>query len=146
MEETRSQMYQYNYLIGDNDIDDEYSHVHHARALHFLEAARLQFLRDIGCSNDFLISKGIFSVLASLTIKYKRELLRGAIQVTCENFRLQGKSLYVTQKIFNERGKEAIWAELELKFMDGSSRRAIAVPRPIARLFEPTPGGVDNLT
>ena len=124
-------MYQYEYLIGEDDISPQYEHVHHAHSLRFLERGRLQFLEAIECSNESLIATGVFSVIVRIEVDYKREVFKGPIRVTCEGFEVQGKTLRLRQRLYNHRGKEALNALIELKFMDGKSRFAVEVPQKI---------------
>ncbi len=129
-------LYQYIYTVDENDISPDYRHVHHARTLLFLERARCQFLDEINCSNASLIKQGVFSVVTRIEIEYRREVVAGEIRVTCENLEVRGRSLFVTQRVYNHRGKEAIYAVLELKFMDGQTRRAGEVPQRIAAVAD----------
>ncbi|NMC64149.1 MAG: acyl-CoA thioesterase, partial [SAR324 cluster bacterium] len=113
-----------------------YKHLNHAKVLTFLERARTQFLDDIGCPLQTLISEGIFSVVASIEVKYKRELFAGEILVTCENIEVRGKSLFVKQKIFNSRAKIAIEALVEIMFLRAATKRAGNVPEKIVKTIE----------
>lgn len=129
-------MYQYFYIIGEEDLQPFYNHLNHAKVLTFLERARAQFLEDIECPLQTLISEGIFSVVASIEVKYKRELFAGEILVTCENIKVSGKSLFVKQRIYNSKGKLAIEAVVEIMFLRAATKRAGNVPDKIAEKAE----------
>lgn len=129
-------MYQYTYIVGENDLQPDYFHVHHARSLLFLEQARVRFMQDIGCPHPSLIAQGIFSVVASLSIRYKRELLAGEIKVTCEDLKIEGRSLVVRQRIFNQKGKEVIDAQVEIMFLRSVTKRAGEVPEKIVEALQ----------
>jgi thioesterase III len=114
--------------IGDQQLQSAYRHVHHADALRFLERARLAYLEHLGTPNGAFIERGLLTVVSRLNVQYKREIRGGPARVTCENGRFVGKTLILEQKIYNERGKLAIEAILELMFMSAATRRAVAPP------------------
>lgn len=129
-------MYQYIYVVGEEDLQPLYRHVNHARALSYLEWARTEFLKDINCPQEKLIAKGIFSVVVSVNIRYKRELFAGEIKVSCEDMEIRGKSLFVRQKIYNSKGKEAVSALVELMFLMSHNKRAGQVPAEISKAVQ----------
>jgi acyl-CoA thioester hydrolase len=49
--------------------------VHHASYLHYLEAARIEMLRDSGCSYAELEARGFLLPVIDLSIKYKGAVL-----------------------------------------------------------------------
>ncbi len=128
-------MFTAQYLLSDSDLEAVYKHVHHAKALEFLERARLALLEKIGLPSTTLISRGLFAVVYRIEVVYKREVFAGQICVTCENGRIEGKSFYLTQRLLNERQKECVSAEVEGKLMDGVSKRAVEPPSDFRQAF-----------
>jgi len=121
--------YKYDYDIALADLHPLYGHVHHADCLKLLERARIRFLEDIGCSYESLIAEEMFLVITKLAVEYKRELRAGPVSVFCENARMEGKSVVIEQKIVNERGKCAVQAIVELKFVRPHARFAAQPPK-----------------
>ena len=54
---------------------DQMGRVHHASYLHYLEAARIEMLRDSGCSYAELEARGFLLPVIDLSIKYKGAVL-----------------------------------------------------------------------
>ena len=128
-------MFEIQYEVTSEQIIPPYNHVHHAEALRFLESARLAFLEQIGFPNDDFLGQGLFLVITSIAVKYKRELVAGPIRVTCESPRIEGKLVIMEQRIFNAKGKAAIEAALEFQFLDGALKRAVTPPLDFQRAF-----------
>ena len=124
-------MYQFQYTVGEKDLQPIYNHVHHADTLRLLECARLSFMTEIGSPSEELISKGIFPVITRIDVVYKREIVSGPIIVTCEKLFVDGKAFRMQQRVINHRGKTAVEAMVESMFMSGESKRAVAVPKGI---------------
>lgn len=121
-------MFEYAVTIPDSDLESGYNHVNHARTLHYLELARLRYLSEIGCPNESFIAEGIFLVIASISIQYKREVFSGSYSVTVSNVRTEGKALLMDQALFNDRGKLCVEATFDTRFVDGKTKRSILVP------------------
>lgn len=118
-------MFKLSLVVGNNDIEAPYNHVHHAHSLRFLERGRVEYLRSRGIEYDSYLSRGLFLVITSIEIQYKRELLPGLITVTCATPIIDGKEITIPQTILNHKGKLAIEAEVRLTFMSQESRRSI---------------------
>lgn len=122
------------------DLDDEwvapvYDHVHHGRCFYLLEQARVAYMDHVGFPNDLLLSRGQAAVITAVAAQYKREVKRGRVSVTCEDLRVEGKTLIIGQKIVNERGKVAVEARIESVFMDMNTRRGIMPPEGFIEAF-----------
>lgn len=128
-------MFEIDYDVGDSDLVERYDHVHHAHCLRLLELARLRYLEAIGFPNDALMDKGLFLVITSITIDYKREILRGPHRITCEEPLLDGKAVILRQRVINGRGKDAVTATVSSMFMSAETRRAIQTPDDFAAAF-----------
>ena len=122
--------------VTENDIDERYRHVHHARALCLFEAGRLALLEKVGCSNEDLLARGMATVITRVSVEYRRELFMGPITVCCEDGRVNGKSVLLKQRILNEKGKEAVVGDIELKIMHAERKRAIEPPADFTDAFE----------
>lgn len=123
------------YLVEKADLEATYQHVHHARALEFLERARLELLERINQPSAALISADLYPVVYKLEVVYMREVLGGEISVSCEQGRIEGKSFFVTQRLLNSKGKVCLLADVECKLMQGSSKRAVIPPADFERSF-----------
>ena len=121
-------MYQMQYEVKESDIQPVYCHVNHARIVTFMETARLGMLESIGFPNDRLIEMGFASVIVRLEIDYKRAVKQGPVTFTCEDMRVEGKTLLLRQRIINDRGKDAVVAEAQLKFLSPTLKRAVPPP------------------
>ena len=121
--------------VTSEDVEPLYNHVNHARALRFMELARLAYLEAIGIPNDTLIARSLFIVIAEISVVYKRELFQGPIVVTCESPRIEGKSMFLHQRIVNERGKVCVEATYDLRFLCGDTKRSVTPPADFAPRF-----------
>lgn len=128
-------MFQIEYEVGQSDIVERYEHVHHAHCLRLLELARLRYLEAIGFPNEALMDRGLFLVIASISIQYKREILRGSVTLTCEEPRLDGKLIVLKQRVINAKGKDAVLAEVASVFMSSETKRGIHPPADFAAAF-----------
>ena len=117
-------MFEIECVISSEDVIPPYNHVHHAKILEYLEQARVEYLDHIGFPLDDYLKRGIFIVLINLNVEYKREVLQGAFKVTCQDAKLEKKSLIVTQRVINPKGKLAVEAEVTLKFVCSERKRA----------------------
>lgn len=114
--------------IPPSDLESGYNHVNHARTLNYLEHARLQYLEQIGYPNSQLISEELFLVIVKIEIRYKREIFAGAYDMTVEDVRVENKSLYMHQRVLNEKNKECVVADYEFRLVDGKTKRSIGFP------------------
>lgn len=121
--------------IDDNWITPVYEHVHHGRCLSLFEEARLELLRVIGFPNEQLIQEGKVLVITKVSAEYKREVKRGAVQVTCDKVELRDRSLVIHQRILNHLGKVAVEATVESMFMNAQSRLGMYPPEDFREAF-----------
>ena len=131
-------MFELPITVTESDLQNDYKHVHHARSLFYLEQARLALLEAIGLSSDSYIKRGLFWVVVSISVDYKREIKGRDIIVTCENALVQEKVLVLDQRIFNERGKLAVEGTVHLMLLSQETGRSTPIPqefeKAIARL------------
>jgi acyl-CoA thioesterase FadM len=92
-------------------------------------------MAHIGFPNDALLARRQAAVITAVAAQYKREVKRGRVTVTCENLKVDGKTLIIGQKILNERGKVAVEARIESVFMDMNTRRGIMPPEGFVEAF-----------
>jgi len=128
-------MFEIEYLVEEKDLEAVYLHVNHAHALTLLEEARLKFLEKIGHPSPKLIAQDIFPVISRIDVSYKREILAGKVKISCEAGRIDHKTMYLNQKIRNQRDKELVVAKVESMFMQGETKRAVPVPEALTRAF-----------
>jgi len=128
-------MFELKVTVSEGDCEPHYNHVNHAHALTFLEKARLSFLEDMGFPNKGFMEKGLFFVIFAIEVRYKREILEGEIVVTCDEGWIEDRSVFVRQRIINDKGKVCLEATVESKFMSGESKRSVPPPADFAAAF-----------
>ena len=75
--------------------------VNNANYQHYLEHARHEFLEHIGGSFSQMHSQGFDSMVAKITMEYKRPLRGGDRFVVCINLQRKGAKLIFIQDIYN---------------------------------------------
>ena len=118
-------MHRHNFTVTKTELNAEYGHVHHAHILLFMEQARLSFLREIGFSAEKLMLSGIYPVIAAINIEYLREIVLGDYVVTCEDCKIEGRSIFIQQRIINEKGRIAVDSKVESMLFDKNVGRAV---------------------
>lgn len=117
-------------------LQSRYVHLHHAQALNFLEKGRIGLLESIGQPIDRLLEAGIGLVITRIDIQYRRELRSEAITVTCDEGAIEDRSLRISQRILNSKGKEAVVATVWSAVMSLETRRGLEVPPELRTAFE----------
>lgn len=115
--------------IESADVVAEYDHVHHAKIVSLLEEGRLKLLESIGHSQDSLVQRGIFLVITDLKVKFLREIRSGLVKITCEQTKIEDKTISIEQRIISaERGKDLVKAEIVLMIIDKNVGKSILIP------------------
>lgn len=114
--------------VTDSLIETRYKHVHHADSLRFLETARVELLKQLGCPLDSYLQRDLFLVISRVAVEYKREVRAGIVKATCERLMVNDKIVQISQKLFNEKGKLAVEANVESQFLSRKTGRAVEVP------------------
>jgi len=128
-------MYSILHTVKVDDLDPLYRHIHHAESLKLLEKARLSLLSAVGYSAESLIERGLFPVIASIDVRYLREVTAGTFTVTCERFAVKNRSLLIFQKLVNDKGKSAVQATVTSMLFSKQTGRAVAPEPQFAKLF-----------
>jgi acyl-CoA thioesterase FadM len=128
-------MFFISHIVEPSDLSPEYQHLHHAQALYLLEKARLAFLESLGASNSLLQSQGYFLVIASMQLRYSREILAERLQITCEEPQILSRIIRVQQRILREDGTLCVGAQVDSLCMQGSTRRAVRPPELLCERF-----------
>lgn len=128
-------MFQLKLIVTPEDCQPHYNHVNHAHALTFLERGRLAFLEQMGFPNQNFMKEGLFFVISALQVSYRREIFEGEIVVTCDEGWIEEKTVYVRQRILNDKGKVCLEATVESKFMSGESKRSVPPPTDFHTAF-----------
>lgn len=115
------------YEVSASELEAGY-HVHHSYALRLLERGRLSFMEALGVPDPQLRAQGILLVIASISIRYLRELFAERVTVTVEAVRHEGKSLHIEQRLLNHKGKTAVTAVVECVPLALAARRAVPPP------------------
>ena len=125
--------------ISESELTPPYNHVHHADICRLLERGRVAMLDHLGYPYQKLLDQQLLLVLTRLEIDFLRELRAGEVAVTCEEPTVDGKSLWLNQRILlifpGGREKIAVKARIELKFMSGETHHGIEPPPWFAPLF-----------
>ena len=107
---------------------DQMGRVHHASYLHYLEAARIEMLRDLGCPYTEIELQGFLLPVIDLSIKYKGAVLYDDIVSVQTTVRLNGRirvgfncQLFVHDAIVSE-------AIVELACLSKETLRPVALP------------------
>jgi acyl-CoA thioesterase FadM len=129
-------MFELEVEVTSSDLDPTYHHLHHARALLYLEQARLAFLKAIGFSAEKLIETDLFPVITAIDIRYLREIMAGTYKATCEECKVDGRTLKIAQRVLNPKGKSCIEAKVDSMLLQGKARRGVAPPPEFIEAFE----------
>lgn len=121
-------MYDVTLEIPKSALETTYRHVHHAHTLALLEKVRLSFMEHIGYPNEQLLSEGFFLVIASIDIRYKREIFEGRYRFTVEGISVQDKALLMSQRVINDRSKDCVVAKFDFRLVDGRLKRSVVLP------------------
>ena len=121
--------------ISEQGLLAPYFHVHHADIIRLLEQGRLELLKAIGKPLEEFLDQGIFWVISSIQIDYKREVKAGRIKIFCDAVELNGKLLVVKQSIFNDRDKLAVQATVTLALFSSAHKRSIGIPADVLTAF-----------
>jgi YbgC/YbaW family acyl-CoA thioester hydrolase len=127
-------MFEYKMIVEERHVQPVYDHVHHADALFFLEQARLAFLESMGFPREGFMEAGLFWVIAGIQVEYKREVKLGEIVVTCDEARIERKSLKIKQRILNARGKVAVEAEVTSMLLSKHTGRSAEIPQEFVQV------------
>ena len=128
-------MFEIEYQVKESDIGQPYNHVHHATCLRFMEHGRLEFLKSVGFPNEEFLAQGLFLVITDIAVQYKREVRQGPIKITCDNPRIEKRTVVVDQRILNPRGKVAVEATVKSMFLSNEKRRATHPPEEFVQAF-----------
>lgn len=121
--------------VGDQEIDPNYHHVHHASVVEFLELARLRLLDSKGVPQSGWVDEGFLLVVTRMQVQFRGELTKGVYQVLCFHPEIQSRKILIGQGIASTEGQLVVEAQIELMFMDGKSRRVVSPPRKFLEAF-----------
>ncbi|MCI5064693.1 acyl-CoA thioesterase [bacterium] len=120
-------------VIGEDQLDSEYLHLHHAEIYRVLERVRLQYLEGLGVPQEELLREDCFLVLAAAETEFLREVkageLVGSVQVTSCS---ETGEVVLEQELFKAPRRLAVRATFRLVAMSGARRRRVSLPK---RLF-----------
>lgn len=130
----------------DTDLfQNRYNHLHHAQTLTLLEKGRIALLESINQPIDTLMESGLALVITRIDVIYKRELRSETVTVTCDSGIIEDRTICVTQRIINEKGKEAVRATVWSAFMSTETRRGLDVPESFGRALGEWQAGGERL-
>lgn len=114
--------------ITPREIDQLYNHVHHAQIAYLLERGRSQFLTECNIPLDGYLARGLPILITNLNIVFLRELTLGPVIVTCEEVNIEGRDIFMQQRIVNARGKICVEAAVGLMFYSREAKRGVPPP------------------
>lgn len=109
-------------------IAPEFAHVHHGRMLSLFEISREALLESIGFPNSEYMRRGEIVVITEVSVRYKREVRLGVVEVSCEGLKVVGRMMVLKQAIRNDRGKILAEGEFSMMFMHAATRRGYEPP------------------
>jgi len=92
-------------------------------------------LDSIGTALEKFIVSDLYIVITEVNVKYRRELVRGPIIITCEDRRIERRLLSLSQRVLIDGQTTAVEAAIKMVFMLGASKRAVSPPADFARDF-----------
>ncbi|MDP0106293.1 tol-pal system-associated acyl-CoA thioesterase [Glaesserella parasuis] len=109
--------------------------VYHACYLHFFERARTEFLRQLGFSQQLLLSQSMAFVVKKMEIDYKKPAyLDDFLTVKSIISELKGAKIVFKQTLW--RGEECLCeVRVVVVSVDLSKMKAIAIPEDIKQAF-----------
>ncbi|MDP0263290.1 tol-pal system-associated acyl-CoA thioesterase [Glaesserella parasuis] len=109
--------------------------VYHARYLHFFERARTEFLRQLGFSQQLLLSQSMAFVVKKMDIDYKKPAyLDDFLTVKSIISELKGAKIVFKQTLW--RDEECLCeVSVVVVSVDLSKMKAIAIPEDIKQAF-----------
>lgn len=109
--------------------------VYHACYLHFFERARTEFLRQLGFSQQLLLSQSMAFVVKKMEIDYKKPAyLDDFLTVKSIISELKGAKIVFKQTLW--RGEERLCeVSVVVVSVDLSKMKAIAIPEDIKQAF-----------
>ncbi|MDP0285161.1 tol-pal system-associated acyl-CoA thioesterase [Glaesserella parasuis] len=109
--------------------------VYHACYLHFFERARTEFLRQLGFSQQLLLSQSMAFVVKKMDIDYKKPAyLDDFLTVKSIISELKGAKIVFKQTLW--RGEERLCeVSVVVVSVDLSKMKAIAIPEDIKQAF-----------
>ncbi|MDD2155456.1 tol-pal system-associated acyl-CoA thioesterase [Glaesserella parasuis] len=109
--------------------------VYHACYLHFFERARTEFLRQLGFSQQLLLSQSIAFVVKKMEIDYKKPAyLDDFLTVKSIISELKGAKIVFKQTLW--RGEERLCeVSVVVVSVDLAKMKAIAIPEDIKQAF-----------
>ncbi|ACF12656.1 thioesterase superfamily protein [Chloroherpeton thalassium ATCC 35110] len=118
---------------------DSFGHVNHAVYVQYLEFARSEMFRSIGFSMQDAFRKGIYPVVANLTVNYRKELLlHDEVLLTCFISKIGRSSFTIREegyKLTNGQMK-AFDAEVVMAFVDKTSSVSVMIPTEVRNQFQ----------
>ena len=120
-----------NYHITDEHLDPDYKHVHHATIVKLLEKARVDFLDYINQPLDSFIKNNLFIVLSNINVEFLRELVAGAVIITCEDISIKSRQILIKQRIIDQHDKEIVNALIDLRIISRELGRSITIPKEL---------------
>lgn len=102
--------------------------VYHANYLKFMERARTEWVRNLGCSQQDLLEQSIGFVVIDMNIQFKKSAkLDDLIDVSCEVTQLKKASLVCCQEI-TKNGELLVSAQVKVACVNITTNKPLAIP------------------
>ena len=111
--------------------------VYHANYLKFMERARSDWLAKSGCLPQQPADRwGVIFAVRSLTMEFFRPARLGdLLQVSVELDSIQGASMRISQKVFNEQGTVLAHGNFRIACIDSSKFKVQRIPAQLRRIL-----------
>ena len=108
---------------------DSYGHVNNAVYLHYLEFARMEFLKQIGFDYKGMVDAGYFLYVTHVDIHYKNSaVLDDHLTIEVDSIKLGAVSGTFRQVIRKDDGTVCAEAEVSWASVDSKTRRPSRIP------------------
>ena len=108
---------------------DSYGHVNNAVYLHYLEFARMEFLKQIGFDYKGLVANGYFLYVSHIDIRYKESaVLDDKLIIEVESVKFGAVSGTFHQIIRKEDGSVSAEADVTWASVDSRTHRPTRIP------------------
>lgn len=116
---------------------DPMKYVYYGQYAMYLEAARVEQLREVGISYNELEEKGIWLPVSEYNIRYKRPALYDEVlHIHTYLKKKPGVRMHFEYEIFNDKGELLTQAEVTLYFFDSVRKKITKCPDFLLDLIE----------
>lgn len=115
-------------VVSEDELERSYMHLHHADIMKLLERGRISFLESRGVPYQVNVEQGILMPIADMSVKFRREIKAGVVEVKCLTPRIKSRIIEIPQEIWIGEGEDvelAVEANVRCLWVCAKSRRAM---------------------